>query len=125
MEALEFPFAIRGGKWMTTRDLNRVVRAQVIDVAMTNFRERAMRPIYGSDAQSFVLQPQDTLVAEDAARIVLERMTTLCPRAIIDRVEMFRSDDDPAAVVFKITFRAAIQEDPVILTFTLGRDEIP
>jgi phage baseplate assembly protein W len=125
MEALEFPFVIRGGKWQTTRDLNRIVRGQVIDAAMTNFRERAMRPIYGSDAQSFVLQPQDTLVREDAVRIVLQRMSALCPRAIIDRVNMERSPTDVAAVVFTITFRASLQEDPVVLTFELTRDSAP
>lgn len=123
MEALEFPFVIRGGKWQTTRDINRIVRGQVIDVAMTNFRERAMRPIYGSDAQSFVFRPQDALVKEDAVRIMKQRLVALCPRAVIDRVNMEPSPTDPAAVIFTVTFRASLHEDPVVLTYELTRDD--
>lgn len=114
--ALDFPFRFDSGSLALTSDYSRVVRAQVIDTLMTNFRERIMRPDYGSDIQSLLFDPSDELRRDDTASIIKERLAYAVPRAIIEEVGIAPDAQQPYLVYVTVVYRVNSFSEPETLT---------
>lgn len=114
--AIDFPFRFEGGSMAMTSDYVKVVRNQLIDTLMTNFRERIMRPDYGSDIQSLVFGPSDELRRDDTASIIQERLAYAVPRAIIDKVEVRPDPQTPFVVYIQVAYRVNSFSEPETLT---------
>jgi hypothetical protein len=99
MKALDFPIRFSNGGLKLTSNYDLIVRAQLIDTLMTNYRERIMRSSYGTDIQSFLFDTEDELRINDIANIIKERLIQLVPRAIIVDVRIV-TDEAPLGVVY-------------------------
>ena len=105
MKVLDFPFRIQGGSWVMTSDYGTVVCNQIIDSAMTNGRERVMRARYGMDAQGFLFIGTDDLRHADAESLCKERLIQMCPRAVIESVDLYTDGLSSSTVRIDIQFR--------------------
>ena len=119
MQALSFPFRIQSGSWATTTNYYQIVRDQIIDSAMTNGRERVMRARYGMDAQGFLFVGTDDLRRSDAEALAKQRLTNMCPRAIIDNVSLYTDGESSPIVRIDITFRPNEFADPETLELNI------
>ena len=123
MIAIDFPFRFTGGSLTTTDKYYRIVRAQIVDVLMTNYRERVMRPEYGSDILSLVMAPQDELRRSDTESVIKDRVASAMPRAIIDSVTLIPlSGEQGARLTVQVRYRVNEYSEQksldVPLTFT-------
>ena len=114
--AIDFPFRFEDGSMVITSDYSRIVRAQLIDTLMTNFRERIMRPDYGSDIQSLLFDPSDELRRDDTASIIRERLTYAVPRAVIEDVSVAPDELQPYLVYVTVVYRVNAFSEPETLT---------
>lgn len=105
MKALDFPFRFVGGKIATTDNYTRIVRNQIIDSVMTNYQERIMRPDYGADIQSMVFEQSDDLRRKDANVVIMERLSIMVPRAVIESVDIETAPGASNLVYVKIKYR--------------------
>jgi uncharacterized protein len=120
MRSIDFPFRFGPSGLALTENYSRIVRAQLVDTLMTNYRERIMRPDYGADIQSLLFNPADELRRDDSASIIQERLTYAVPRAIIDLVEI-EGTREPSVVVVKVVYRVNSYTDPETLTVPVRR----
>ena len=112
MRAFLYPFSIGpNGGLATTTNYIQIVRGQIIDALMTNQGERVMRPLYGSDIQAALFDPQDELVRHDAATIIKERLQVYSPRAEVMVVEV-RPGGSTAVVEIRVVYRTAQFDQP-------------
>ena len=87
MIALKFPFTVDiNGHLATVSTYAQICRGQLIDVLMTNFDERVMRPAYGSNLEAALFDPTEELVQVDAAQQVIQRVNQWAPRVVMRRV---------------------------------------
>lgn len=121
MKAIDFFFRLGPGGLSLTSNYARIVRAQLVDTLMTNYRERVMRPDYGSDIQSLLFDPSDELRRDDTAEVLRERLTYAVPRAIIDRVEINSSPTEEGVVFVSVSYRVNSYSDPETLTVPITR----
>ena len=123
MIAVDFPFRIQSGSVATTTSYPRVVRAQLVDTLMTNFRERVMRPEYGSDIQSLLFNPSDELRRDDTAGVIQERLAYAVPRALIDAVLISPREQEPFVVDITVAYRVNDFSDPETLVVPIRGGE--
>ena len=103
--------------------VNAVVRQQIIDSVMTNYRERIMRPKYGSDIQNFLFDPADELRRSDFTSLIRQRLTYMCPRATIRKVSIGENPlGDDSVVYVDIEYQVNSFTDPETLTVPLPGD---
>lgn len=107
MKALDFPFRIDiNGAIGTTEIYSHVVRGQLIDVLMTNFTERCMRPTYGSNLRAALFDPSDDLVRADASSLVDRRVKTWTPRVYLTGVAFSLDDTRPGVVFVDVSYKS-------------------
>lgn len=107
MKALAYPFHIGlDGAFRTTEEYSQIVRGQLVDVLMTNYTERVMRPDYGSNLRSALFDPADSLARSDAASIVGQRTRQWAPRVYLQRVAFSTEENRPGVVFVDATYRA-------------------
>jgi hypothetical protein len=112
MRALKYPFQIDlNGRVATVDTYPEVVRGQLIDVLMTNFNERVMRPNYGSNLQAALFDPQDELVQTDAANEVLQRVNLWAPRVILRSVRFETLGTQPGRIFITIIYQAGVFDE--------------
>ena len=100
MKVLQYPFQIDvNGHVAMTDNYGQVVRGQIIDVVMTNYNERVMRPDYGANLQAALFDPSDELVRSDAASLVKQRLTQWSSR-VHTRTIQFSLDQGQAGAVW-------------------------
>lgn len=106
MQALQYPFSLSPtGSIAVTTSYADLVKNQLIDILMTNFLERAMRPNYGSDLRSALFDPTDVLARSDAAKLVAQRINDGTPRVILQSVKFVLDDTQPSSVFVDIQYR--------------------
>lgn len=89
MKALLFPFQFDlNGHIATVTQYPDVVRGQIIDVLMTNFNERVMRPAYGANVQALMFDATDELIRSDTQSEINKALATWCPRAVIRGLQL-------------------------------------
>jgi uncharacterized protein len=118
--ALDFPFRFENGKLAATSNYSRIVRNQLIDTLMTNFRERVMRPDYGSDIQSLLFNQSDELQRGDTASIIQERLSYAVPRALIDSVEIRPDPQSKFVVYITVSYRVNEFSEPEAVTIPVS-----
>jgi phage baseplate assembly protein W len=107
MKALSYPFRVGiNGAITTTENYSDIVRGQLIDVLMTNFTERVMRPTYGSNLRAALFDPVDDLVKADAANLVDTRIKTWAPRVFVVNLGFSTEDGRPGVVFVDVAYRA-------------------
>jgi len=107
MRAFQYPFQIDvQGRIATTSTYSEVVRGQLIDVLMTNFNERIMRPVYGSNLGAALFDPTDELVQVDAAQQVLTRINQWAPRVNVRRISFERDGLQPNKLFVTVDYQA-------------------
>lgn len=123
IKSFSFPLRIVGGQMVLNRGIDSVVRQQLIDSVMTNYRERIMRPRYGSDIQNFVFDPADELRRSDFASIVQQRLVYMVPRATILSVTIGENPlgDDPVVYV-DIRYQVNAYDEPETLSIPIPGD---
>lgn len=117
MKALSMPFRIgTTGSIEMTQDYRHIVQYQVIDTLMTNRGERVMRPTYGCDFQNSLFEPSDLLVRQDLAGQIRDKLTLLCPRAIVSKVKVEPLYNMPNIVEVQVTYRTSAYDSDVTVT---------
>jgi len=107
MRALKFPFSIDTNGHVATADTyEQVVRGQLIDVLMTNFSERVMRPVYGSNLGAALFDPTDELVQADAAQQVVQRVNQWAPRVVLRKVGFSSEALQPGKLFVTVDYSA-------------------
>lgn len=121
MQALQYPFGLSptGGIAVVTT-YPELVKNQLIDVLMTNFLERAMRPNYGSDLRSALFDPTDILARSDAAKLVAERINQHCPRVILQSVKFVLDDMQQSSVFVDVRYRVGSFDQAAQLRFPVS-----
>lgn len=115
--AIDFPFRIEKGRIVDTTDYRRIVRGQVVDALMTNWRERVMLPEHGCDIQTLVFAGSDALRRSDAANVILNRLTNVLTstrgfsRAKIMDVEVVPDASEPSIVYIRVAYRPSDYDD--------------
>lgn len=122
MRAIDFPFQFRNGQLKTTTSYPEIVRNQIIDSVMTNYRERVMRPNYGADILSLLFDPADELRNSDVSVLIQERLSYMCPRAIIDKVTISTHVIQTGVVLITVSYRLNSYDDTEDLTIPI---EVP
>lgn len=92
---------------MVTDDYDRIVRAQVIDVAATNQNERLMNPQWGCNLQAAVFEQSDGLERSDLGNYTTQRINSLLPRADVARTKVTASVQEPNVVYIGIDYRSS------------------
>jgi phage baseplate assembly protein W len=107
MIALRFPFNIDvNGHVATVNTYEQVVRGQLIDVLMTNFDERVMRPAYGSNLGAALFDPTEELVQADAAQQVIQRVNQWAPRVVLRKVAFSSESLQPGKLFVTVDYSA-------------------
>ena len=107
MKALKFPFQIDiNGRVATVDTYEQVVRGQLIDVLMTNFSERVMRPVYGSNLEAALFDPTDELVQTDSAQQVIQRVNMWAPRVVLRKVGFSSEALQPGKLFVTVIYSA-------------------
>ena len=122
VQSIDFPFRFQGGSLQLTSNYQRVVRAQLIDSVMTNYRERVMRPDYGADIQSFLFEGVPELRTIDTANLIKQRLIAMVPRATIDSVSVEQDPANRSTVDISVAYRANSYDDPETLQFSITKD---
>lgn len=123
MQALTFPFRFVGGKVTLARSYDQIVRDQLVDSIMTNYRERVMRPEYGADVQALLFDPTDELRKNDSMQVLKQRLTYMVPRATILSVEILDNPvGDSSTVYILVRYQVNSYDDPVDLTIPVPLD---
>lgn len=105
MKALQYPFSLSPqGAIAVSTTYPEMVKNQLIDVLMTNYLERAMRPGYGSDLRSALFDPTDILERSDAAKLVAERINNWTPRVILQSVRFVLDDLQPSTAFVDVVY---------------------
>ncbi len=117
--AIDFPFRIGAGGLVTTKDYERIVRAQVIDAVTTNYRERVMRPEYGADIQSLLFDPSDELRRSDASSVISARIAQMVPKVQVASVSIEPDKNDRNIVYINIGYRASDYDEVSVLSIPL------
>lgn len=118
MIAIDIPFRFNSSTVASTTSYRTIVRNQIVDTLMTNFRERIMRPGYGSDILSMVMASQDRLQRSDAAALIRERLVAQVPRADIRSVSLIPHDREPSRMTVVVSYSVGADE-------TLEKLEVP
>lgn len=114
---IDFPFRIERGRVVDTTDYRRIVRAQVVDALMTNWRERVMLPEHGCDIQTLLYHGSDQLRRSDAANVISNRLSAVLvnsrgvSRATIIAVEVVPDPTEPSLVYIRVDYRASDYDD--------------
>jgi phage baseplate assembly protein W len=124
MQALDFPFRIQSGSWAMADTNSRICRNQIIDSAMTNSRERVMRPDYGMDAQSFLFVGTDALRRHDVETHAQQLLAQMCPRSVIEKVTIFTEGLNSPLVRLDIIFRPTEFAEPEKLELNIVQGDI-
>ena len=107
MKALKYPFSIDvNGHVALATTYAQVVRGQLIDVLMTNFNERVMRPAYGADMEATLFDPTDELVRADTAQQVMNRINLWAPRVVMREVGFNADVTQPGMLFVTIVYQA-------------------
>jgi phage baseplate assembly protein W len=106
VRAFTYPLQITAGALATTDDYGSIVTGQVQDALITNHRERVMQADYGCDIHSYLFDPSDSLVRQDTAREVQNRLTSLVPRAQVNNVAIGLEAGAPQMVRIAVSFTA-------------------
>jgi len=106
MKALQYPFGLSPtGSIAVVTTYPELVKNQLIDILMTNFLERAMRPNYGSDLRSALFDPTDVLARGDAAKLVAQRINDGTPRVVLQSVKFVVDDMQQSTVFVDVQYR--------------------
>lgn len=106
MIAIDFPFRFTAGSLAVTNNYYRIIRAQIVDVLMTNYRERVMRPEYGADILALVMAPQDELRRTDTEALIKARVASALPRAVVESVRLIpMSGEEGARLTVRVRYR--------------------
>lgn len=107
MIALKFPFQLDlQGHIATVDTYPEVVRGQLIDVVMTNWNERVMRPQYGANMEGALFDPTEELVRADAASQVMDRIREYAPRVTMRSVEFTSDNARSGQIVVDVLYSA-------------------
>jgi hypothetical protein len=121
MQALQYPFGLSStGAIAVATTYPEVVKNQLIDVLMTNFLERAMRPNYGSDLRSALFDPTDILERSDAAKLVSERIDAGTPRVILVSLKFVLDDTKETTVYVDVKYRVGAFDQATQLRFPVS-----
>jgi phage baseplate assembly protein W len=121
MQALQYPFGLSPtGSIAVVTTYPELVKNQLIDVLMTNFLERAMRPSYGSDLRSALFDPTDILARADAAKVVAKRINDFCPRVILQGVKFLLDDTQQSTVFVDVSYHVGSFDQATQLRFPVS-----
>ena len=122
MKAISYPFTIDvQGRLGVATTYDQIVKGQLIDVLMTNFMERVMRPTYGSDLRSALFDPTDELVRGDAATQVATRVGQWAPRVILQSLKFKDDDLQPGTVFVDVLYRVGVFDQATQLKLPVSR----
>lgn len=121
MKALLYPFQIDvNGHVATTEDYGQVVRGQIIDVLVTNYNERVMRPSYGANLQGALFDPSEELTRSDAANQVSQKIGQWAPRVLLNYLTFRLDPSTPAGVWVDANYRAGPLDNGTSLRFPVS-----
>jgi phage baseplate assembly protein W len=105
--ALKYPFSVDvNGHVATVNTYAQIVRGQLVDVLMTNFDERVMRPAYGSNLAAALFDPSEELVQVDAANQVIQRVNQWASRVVMRRVAFSTDTLQPGRLFVDVDYQA-------------------
>lgn len=65
MKSIRVPFSVDGGSIASTTDYDTIIQQKIIDVLVTSFYERPMRPAYGAGTWGSLFEAIDELEMAD------------------------------------------------------------
>lgn len=119
MKAFSVPFQTLNGGISCTDSYEEIVRNQLIDALMTNYRQRVMRPEYGSDILALLFEPSNDLVRSDAASVVKQRLTAMVPRTRIIDVIVDQPEFNASIVNITVHYATRYIEDSLVIEIPL------
>jgi phage baseplate assembly protein W len=107
MKGLKVPFSLDlNGQVATVTAYPDIVRNQVIDVLMTNWNERMMRPRYGADMQGSLFDGADDIVQSDLIRELGSALAQFAPRATINKMAFELDRTRPGLIWLNVSYSA-------------------
>ncbi len=120
MRTLRVPFQIdSGGGLSEVSDTQTIVEQQMIDVLMTNFGERIMRPRYGANLRGFLFSPtrQDFMALKSGeAQDLLRAVVTLADIVNVRMIDVVGND---STVKLQVYYRIKPSQQLLLLDHTI------
>ncbi len=115
-----FPLPREGGLQFPT--LEDSVRQSIRVILLTRPGEQLMRPSFGAGLQRFLHEPGTLVTRRRIKDAIVESLALWEPRILVDRVEVWESEERPDAVRIEIVYRLKRTGSPVsmMLTMNLG-----
>lgn len=121
MKTLLVPFQINSnGGLATTDDTQRIVEQQILDIIMTNFGERVMRPTYGADLRSFLFSPARADFMQMRSREITELLRAQVQLADIVNVSMSNVPTSDSTVRLRIDYAIKPSKQVITLSHTIS-----
>ena len=102
--------------------LEESVRQSIRVILLTRPGEQLMRPAFGAGLQRFLHEPSTLVTRRRIQDAIAESLALWEPRIIVDRVEVWQSEERPDAVRVEIVYRLKRTGSAVsmMLTMKLG-----
>lgn len=107
---------------LTYPNLEDSVRQSIRVILLTRPGEQLMRPTFGAGLQRFLHEPGSLVTRRRIQDAIAESLASWEPRIIVDRVEVWESEERPDAVRIEIayTLKRTGKGVSMILTMNLG-----
>ena len=89
-------------------------------ILLTQPGEQLMRPIFGAGLQRFLHEPGTLVTRRRIQDAIAESLALWEPRIIVDRIEVWESEDRPDAVRIEIVYRLKRTGRALSMTLTMN-----